>query len=110
MDIIKSNLSYHISINTTPIRHFSCVYLHVQRGAVIFQEMLHIMAIDAIIVHDMKINEYSVHFSVYFQRVTPSEKVEIVSTLYFNTAKNYLERFRFDFRTRKLGDTDEKRE
>ncbi len=48
--------------------------------------MLHIMAIDAIIVHDMKINEYSVHFSVYFQRVTPSEKVEIVSTLYFNTA------------------------
>ena len=47
------------------------------------------MAIDAIIVHDMKINEYSVHFSVYFQRVTPSEKVEIVSTLYFNTAKNY---------------------
>ena len=49
--------------------------------------MLHIMAIDAIIVHDMKINEYSVHFSVYFQRVTPSEKVEIVSTLYFNTAK-----------------------
>ena len=86
MDIIKSNLSYHISINTTPIRHFSCVYLHVQRGGVIFQEMLHIMAIDAIIVHDMKINEYSVHFSVYFQRVTPSEKVEIVSTLYFNTA------------------------
>ena len=76
--------------------------------------MLHIMAIDAIIVHDMKINEYSVHFSVYFQRVTPSEKVEIVSTLYFNTAKNYskrnsvlwlqmtrflhrLERFRFVF-------------
>ena len=51
--------------------------------------MLHIIAIDAIIVHDMKINEYSVHFSVYFQRVTPSEKVEIVSTLYFNTAKNY---------------------
>ena len=46
------------------------------------------MAIDAIIVHDMKINEYSVHFSVYFQRVTPSEKVEIVSTLYFNTAKS----------------------
>ena len=42
------------------------------------------MAIDAIIVHDMKINEYSVHFSVYFQRVTPSEKVEI-------------ERFRFHF-------------
>ena len=52
--------------------------------------MLHIMAIDAIIVHDMKINEYSVHFSVYFQRVTPSEKVEIVSTLYFNTAKKTL--------------------
>ena len=51
--------------------------------------MLHIMAIDAIIVHDMKINEYSVHFSVYFQRVTPSEKVEIVSTLYFNTANLY---------------------
>ena len=87
MDIIKSNLSYHISINTTPIRHFSCVYLHVQRGGVIFQEMLHIIEIDAIIVHDMKINEYSVHFSVYFQRVTPSGKVEIVSTLYFNTAK-----------------------
>lgn len=51
--------------------------------------MMHIMAIDAIIVHDMKINEYSVHFSVYFQRVTPSEKVEIVSTLYFNTAKEF---------------------
>ena len=44
------------------------------------------MAIDAIIVYDMKINEYFVHFSVYFQLVTPSEKVEIVSTLYFNTA------------------------
>ena len=57
------------------------------------------MAIDAIIVHDMKINEYSVHFSVYFQRVTPSEKVEIVSTLYFNTALDYIlvffEAFRF---------------
>jgi len=51
--------------------------------------MLHIMAIDAIIVHDMKINEYSVHFSVYFQRVTPSEKVEIVSTLYFKAVLKY---------------------
>ena len=48
--------------------------------------MQHIMAIDAIIVEDMKTNEYFVQFSVYFQRVIPSEKVEIVSTLYFNTA------------------------
>ena len=46
--------------------------------------MQHIMAIDAIIVEDMKTNEYFVQFSVYFQRVSPSEKVEIVSTLYFN--------------------------
>ena len=46
------------------------------------------MAIDAIIVEDMKTNEYFVQFSVYFQRVIPSEKVEIVSTLYFNIAKN----------------------
>ena len=44
------------------------------------------MAIDAIIVEDMKTNEYFVQFSVYFQRVIPSEKVKIVSTLYFNTA------------------------
>ena len=48
--------------------------------------MQHIMAIDAIIMEDMKTNEYFVRFSVYFQRVIPSEKVEIVSTLYFNTA------------------------
>ena len=34
----------------------------------------------------MKINEYFVQFSVYFQRITSSEKVEIVSTRYFNTA------------------------
>ena len=47
------------------------------------------MAIDAIIVEDMKTNEYFVQFSVYFQRVIPSEKVKIVSTLYFNTAKGY---------------------
>ena len=47
--------------------------------------MQHIMAIDAIIVEDMKTNEYFVQFSVYFQRVIPSEKVEIVSTLYFNS-------------------------
>ena len=53
--------------------------------------MQHIMAIDAIIVEDMKTNEYFVQFSVYFQRVIPSEKVEIVSTLYFNTAKRYSE-------------------
>ena len=51
--------------------------------------MQHIMAIDAIIVEDMKTNEYFVQFSVYFQRVIPSEKVEIVSTLYFNTAKEF---------------------
>ena len=37
-------------------------------------------------VSNMKTNEYFVRFSVYFQRVIPSEKVEIVSTLYFNTA------------------------
>ena len=52
--------------------------------------MQHIMAIDAIIVEDMKTNEYFVQFSVYFQRVIPSEKVEIVSTLYFNTAFHFL--------------------
>ena len=52
--------------------------------------MQHIMAIDAIIVEDMKTNEYFVQFSVYFQRVIPSEKVEIVSTLYFNTAICFL--------------------
>ena len=40
--------------------------------------MQHIMAIDAIIVEDMKTNEYFVQFSVYFQRVIPSEKVEIL--------------------------------
>ena len=57
--------------------------------------MQHIMAIDAIIVEDMKTNEYFVQFSVYFQRVIPSEKVEIVSTLYFIV--NVVEYFRIEF-------------